>query len=161
MRIDEFDPMIKKIYTMFGKSEPSSKVICNLFESCKDIPASAIPEITSNFESLTELRSGVNIVKLIQNFYTPTEKGKDKFFCNECMNEGGFWGIQQYKDGSFGDFFSPCPQCTKEKDAPKFGDFLRRGAMVMPPNYKKGIHRWAKEKYNIELYKTPHHTHED
>lgn len=152
MQITEFQNMITRIYALFGKTRPGNEIMNGIFESVKYIPESAIDGIIERFEDLPELKSGVNIAKLIRSFYTKPENTQ-KFYCQYCNNKGYFWGIQQLLDGSFSDFISPCPNCTSEKNNPTYTQLVRRGAMVMPPNYKYGLHRWAMETYGIELHK--------
>ncbi len=144
--------MMTRIYALFGKSIPSNEIMNGIFERVKYIPDSAIADIIARFEDLPELKAGVNIAKLISSFYVKPDNEK-KFYCEYCNNQGYFWGIMQYSEDSFTDFISPCPNCTNEKNFPTYSQLVRAGKMVMPPNYKYGLHRWAKETYGIELHK--------
>lgn len=153
MQTHDFQRMIIRIYALFGKTRPSNEIMDGIFESVKYIPESAIDEIVKRFEELPELKSGVNIAKLISSFYTPP-KNEKKFHCQYCNGKGYFWGILQYSEDSYTDFISPCPNCTgKGQNCETYTQMQKRGAMVMPPNYKYGLHRWAKETYGIELHK--------
>lgn len=161
MLVNNFYSMITRIYALFGKTKPNSDIMNGIYESVKSIPDEAINGIIARFEELPELKAGINIAKLINTFYE-RPVSEQKFHCEYCNNKGYFWGIQQAPDGSYTDFISLCPNCTgKGQDCETYSQMVKRGAMVMPPNYKGSVYAWAREKYSIEFHKTPHHTHED
>lgn len=157
MDVLDFQNMMIRIYAIFGKTKPNNEIMNGIYESVEHIPDSAIPGIIEKFEELPELKASVNIVMLIKSFYTDyTEQQRKKsFHCRACNNRGYFWGVQELPDcGGYSDFISLCPNCTKRKgNYPTYLEMVKRGAMVMPPNYKGSVYAWAKEKYGIELHK--------
>lgn len=152
MNIAEFQTMMSKIYAMFTKTKPNNEILLNIFERVETIPAEAIPAILSRFEELPELKPNINMAKMIRSFYAG--KKEEKFFCGTCNNQGVFWGIQKSPNGGYTEFASLCPNCSgdKQKD-PTYSELVRRNAMVMPPNYKGGLHKWAFKTYGIRLHR--------
>ncbi len=158
MQLLEFQSMMIRIYALFGKTRPGNDVMNGIYESVKHIPDSAISDIIEKFEELPELKASVNIARLINSFYTAPQR-QMSFHCGACNNRGYFWGVQELPDGGgYSDFISLCPNCTgRMGNYPTYMEMVKRGAMVMPPNYKYGLHRWAKETFDIELHKPNQH----
>lgn len=106
--------LIRDIYAIFGKNEPSSKIREIIIEKIEDVPDKAAHFILQKFENMDEFRTNINLSKTINMFSSEflSQKGNAPK-CSHCAGDGGHYVLRKANTAcGYVETFAICGNCV-------------------------------------------------